>query len=92
MRDLGYLSCLADPGLWFKEDSCPSDGAKYYDYLLLYVDECLLINHSVYTALHELDLFFKMKSESIGDPNMYLGAKFRKVVLENRVEAWDSSA
>ena len=33
-----------------------------------------------------------MKSGSIGDPNIYLGAKLRKVVLENRVEAWDTSA
>ena len=33
-----------------------------------------------------------MKSGSIGDPNMYLGAKLRKVVLENRVEAGATSA
>ena len=33
-----------------------------------------------------------MKSGSIRDPNIYLGAKLRKVILENRVEAWDTSA
>ena len=33
-----------------------------------------------------------MKSGSIGDPNMYLGAKLRKVVLENGVESWATSA
>ena len=30
MRNLGYSSCLADPDLWFKEDTRPSDGLKYY--------------------------------------------------------------
>ena len=42
--------------------------------------------------MHELDNFFKMKSGSIGDPKMYLGAKLRKVVLENGVESWATSA
>ena len=36
---LGYFSCLADPDLWFKEETPPSDGAKYYEYFLLYVDD-----------------------------------------------------
>ena len=45
----------------------------------------MVINHAEDTALHELDYFFKMKLGSIGDPNMYLGDKLRKIVLENRV-------
>ena len=40
----------------------------------------------------QIDHFFKMKSGSIGDPNMYLGAKCRKVVLEKGVEAWANNA
>ena len=27
-RNLGYLLCLADPDLWFKEETRPSNGAK----------------------------------------------------------------
>ena len=92
MRNLGYSSCLADPDLWFKEETRPSDGVKYYAYFLLYVDDCLAIHHAADTALHELDHFFKMKSGSIGDPNMYLGAKLRKVTFENGVESWATSA
>ena len=84
MRNLGYMSCLVDPDLLFKEETCPSDGAKYYAYFLLYVDDCLVINYTADTALHGLDHFFKMKSGSIGDPNIYLGAKLRKVLFEKR--------
>ena len=52
----------------------------------------MVIHHAADTALYELDHFFKIKSGSIGDTNMYLGAKLRKVVLENGVEAWATSA
>ena len=92
MRNLGYSSCLEDPDLCFKEETRPSDGDKYYAYFLLYFDYCLLINHAEDTALYEIDHFFKMKSGSIGNPNLYLGSKLRKVILENGVEAWDTSA
>ena len=92
MRNIGYLSCLSDPDLWFKEETRPSDGAKYYTYFLLYIDDCLVILQASDTDLHELDHFFKINSGSIGDPNMYLGARLRKVVLENGVEAWATSA
>ena len=30
MINLGYLSFLSDPYVWFKEEKGPSDGAKYY--------------------------------------------------------------
>ena len=68
------------------------NGAKYYAHFLLYVDDCLVINHAADTALHELDRFFKMNTGSIVDPNMYLGAKLGKIVLKNGVEAWATSA
>ena len=35
--NIGYLLCLADPDLWFKEETRPSDGAKYYTYFPLYL-------------------------------------------------------
>ena len=83
---------MANPDLWFREETCPYDRAKYYAYFLLYVDYFLVIHHAVDTALHALDHFFKMKSGSIGDTNMYLGAKLRRVVLENGIEAWATIA
>ena len=32
-----------------------------------------------------------MKENSIGDPDLYLGAKLRKVALPNGVQAWSTS-
>ena len=39
----------------------------------------------------KIDKYFKMKEGSIGDPDIYLGAKLRKNTLPNGVEAWSTS-
>jgi ribosomal protein L31E len=91
MRMIGYQSCKADPDLWYKAMVRPEDGFKYYGYVLLYVDDCLCINHDAERALQEIDKYFPMKAGSIGDPDIYLGAKLRKVRLTNGVEAWAMS-
>ena len=91
MGPLGYKPCLTDPDLCYKPMVRPEDGFKYYTYMLLYVDDCLCEYHDAMSALHELDYYFKMKSESIGDPDIYLGGKLRWTVLPNNVEAWGLS-
>jgi hypothetical protein len=58
---------------------------------LAYVDDLLCVNHDAMSALNELDYYFKMKPGSIGDPDIYLGGKLRKVTLPNGVEAWGIS-
>jgi hypothetical protein len=70
----------------------PDDGLEYYGYILLYVDDVLSIAHDAEAALHELNKYFPMKPGSIGDPDMYLGAKLRKVQLDNGVFAWSQSS
>ena len=70
----------------------PDDGFRYYAYALLYVDDILVIHHNAQTCLNELDRFFKMKANSIGDPDFYLGAKLKPLVLFNGVNAWGTSS
>ena len=62
MRNLGYFFVPGRSIFINKEETRPSDGAKYYVYFLLYVDYCLVVHHAEDTPLHELDHFFKMKS------------------------------
>ena len=40
---LGFTSSLADPDLWYKASTKPN-GEKYYSYLLVYVDDILVID------------------------------------------------
>jgi hypothetical protein len=42
--------------------------------------------------IREIDKFFKMKKGSIGDPDVYLGAKLQEMQLPNGVYAWSLSA
>ena len=85
------MPCLADPDLWMKPMIRPSDNVKYYAYVLCYVDDILVIHHNSLSVLERLDKYFQLKEGSVGDPDVYLGAKIRKVRLENDVEAWGMS-
>ena len=91
MRTFGYKLCLADQDLWYKPMVRPEDNFEYYAYVLLYVDDVMAIHHDGESALKEIDKFFKMKPGSIGDPDIYLGAKLRKITLPNGVIAWAMS-
>lgn len=87
MRQLGYTSCPADPDVWMRPE-VRGDGYRYYAYVLLYVDDALVINHDGMKALGEIAKHFKMKEGSMGDPNIYLGCKMSEHVLQNGVRAW----
>jgi hypothetical protein len=91
MKTLGYVPCQADPDVWFRPETRPKDGHQYYSYILLYVDDVLCVHHEALGMIKKIDRYFKMKPGSIGDPEMYLGAKLRKVTLPNGVVAWGMS-
>ena len=44
MDMLGFESCIADPYIW-RQDATKTDGQEYYEYVLLYVDDCLVVSH-----------------------------------------------
>jgi hypothetical protein len=89
MSGLGYKPCLADPDLWLKPQS-REDGTGYYAYILCYVDDVLVVHDDVQPVLDRIDKFMKLKPGS-SEPDMYLGAKLKKVTLANDVVAWSIS-
>ena len=91
MSDLGYHPCLADPDLWIKAEIRPDDGVEYYSYILCYVDDILVIHHDSMSVLNKIDKFMKLKPDSIGDPDIYLGAKLKLMQLENNIWCWGIS-
>ena len=86
---LGFKSSRADPDVWMRE-SVRTDGfTKYYEYVLLYTDDCLVISDRAETLLrNEIGKYFELKESSIGPPTKYLGGKFREVELENGQKCW----
>ncbi len=61
----------------------------HYKYVLLYVDDVLLISEKADNVLRkEIGQHFVLQEESIGPPSQYLGGKLREVTLENGNKAW----
>ena len=77
MAALGYNPCLADPDLWIKAQN--QDGIDYYSYILCYVDDIMVIHHDARPILDSIDKFMKLEDISVGDPDIYLGAKLKKL-------------
>ena len=92
MQTMGWNRSKADPDLWYRPEVRPEDGTKYYAYVLFYIDDTLAIHHDATSVLLQLDKYFQMKKGSIGDPDIYLGAKLRTVRLDNGVTAWAMSS
>ena len=84
---LNYKSCLADPDLWMREAK-NSNGEDYYEYVLLYTDDALVVSEQPQECLLEIDKYFPMKKGSIGTPRIYLGGKISQVQLPNGVIAY----
>jgi hypothetical protein len=73
LMSLGYTSCLADPDVWYRS-ATKADGTNYYEYLLVYVDDTLVISHEPHVTMAALSELYRMKEGSIGKPTKYLGA------------------
>ena len=50
------------------------------------------MHHAAMTPLNAINHFFKIKLESMGDPDIYLGGKLRICFMTNGVECWSLSA
>ena len=69
------------------------DGSPYYNDVLLYVDNALVVSDNAESILRkEIGRYFELKESSIGPPKMYLGAGIRKVKLDNGLDAWAASS
>ena len=74
--NLGFKPSAADPDVWM----CPAtkaDGTKYYEYVLLYVDDILAMSEKPEEIMQSLmnDFTFKGGTDGVIPPTDYLGAK-----------------
>ncbi len=78
MCQMGYTSCKADPDLWYKAETRPDDNYHYYAYILCYVDDILVIHHDSMSVLNQINKYLPLKLTSVGNPDIYLGAKLKE--------------
>ena len=63
MDILGFTSCFAEPDLWMRQ-SKRGNGTSYYEYVLLYVDDCLVIPDNAENVIRmEIGKYFELKQE-----------------------------
>jgi len=66
-----FAPSLADPDVWIRA-ACKEDGYSYYEYLLVYVDDILILSHNPTPILTCIQKFYRLK-EPASDPKTYLG-------------------
>ena len=52
------------------------------------MDDVLLVHHDAMTTLMKIDKYFKLKPSSIGEPDIYIGAKLKYTPAANGVWSW----
>ena len=92
MKHLNFTSCPVDPDVWMRLAK-KSNGSLYYEYILLYIDDALVVGDNAETTLRkELGRYFELKEKSICPPKIYLGGSVRKVELDNGAKSWAFSS
>ena len=75
MKLLGFKSSQGDPAVWIRE-AVKADGTQYWEYVLLYVDDCLVISDYGEKFLrNRIVKYFTIKETYIGPHKVYLGEK-----------------
>jgi len=92
MDSLGFSPSLGDSDVWFRP-AVKKDGTEYMEYVLLYVDDVLVISENAEKVIRdEIGHKWQFKESSIEKPSLYLGGKCREVVLNNGVKCWAFSS
>ena len=73
LHDLSYVPSKADPDVWMRP-AVKSNGFKYYEYVLFYVDDVLCISDQAMNTMKGIQETFKLKDDKIEEPDVYLGA------------------
>ena len=91
MKNLGYEYFKADPDVWMRS-STRTAGLVYYEYILLYVDDCLGIYENLKLELLQFYKYFPIKPASLRPPKTYLGGTVSNIQLPNGVYALEFSS
>ena len=90
LDDMGFKSSMADPDVWIRPAIKP-DGEQFYEYILCYVDDIIGISADASVPLKEISEVLPLKKNKIAPPEVYLGAKLEKKMLNGK-QVWTMSS
>ena len=82
LYNLGYTLTKANPDVWIQPTVKPDHGFKYYEMLLVYVDDVLSVSHDTEVTMKGIQGTFKLKGDKIEVPTHYLGTQDNKKVMD----------
>jgi hypothetical protein len=80
-ENMGFTPCRADNDVWMRPAVKPN-GEKYYEYIFVYTDDIMVISHEPKPILEKLNVYFLLKPDSIGQPNLYWGASILQFTVK----------
>jgi len=87
LNNIGFRSSIADPDVWIISSIKP-DGQRYYEYILVYVDDILCTSHDPKATMKEIQgKKVKFKKNKVAPPEVYLGATLQEKKL-NDFKCW----
>jgi hypothetical protein len=90
LSDLNYRPSLADPDVWLKAAVKPN-GFEYYEMVLVYVDDVMVISHVPSRTINGIKAVFKLKGDAAAPPDMYLGVTLEKKENAAGTKCWTMS-
>jgi hypothetical protein len=84
-------SSLADPGVWVRTAVRPDSGDEYTEFILVYIDDVLVLSHQATWILKTFEKQYEYKLKNVGPPKRYLGARISKYNIEG-TQTWAISA
>jgi hypothetical protein len=88
---MGFTSCKADPDVWLRP-AAKVNGFEYYEYILTYVDDCLVLSEIPKRITEMFESEYKYRLKDVGEPKRDLGAEVGRYDFSNGTKAWFMSA
>jgi Reverse transcriptase (RNA-dependent DNA polymerase) len=79
--ELGLTACKADPDGWMRPAK-KTNGDEYYEYILTYMDDCLIVSQEPGRIINNLEQEYKYKLKDVGEPSRYLGTEIGKYTFQ----------
>ena len=90
LHDIGYTPYTVDTDVWLGPSVNP-DGAEYYEMVLCYVDDVLVISNMPMRTTDGIRSVFKLKDGKTEVRDVYLGATLSQVETETGNKCWSMS-
>ena len=83
LDDIGFRSSIVDQDIWMRP-AVKSDSEKYYEDILVYVDDILCVSVNPRIPMNEIANILRFKKDNIELPEFSLGAKLEKKILNGK--------